>query len=343
MKAAGRIRYAPMKLWQAMVLVLFWGAPVSNTWAHESRPLYIEIREMQPRVFQVRWKVPASVAPFATPRIQMPEGCQNARQSNQTSGGSTLEGKDIFTCARDIRDAVLSIHYPGPNPVLSTMIRYSSASGQKLSAVLDPQQTTWRIPDRADAAGLIRDFLQLGIKHILSGADHLLLVLGLMLLVADRWVLLKTISAFTVAHSITLAAGTLGVVRVSAPLIETLIALSIFFLGPEIVRARNGGTSLTIRHPWIVAFSFGLLHGFGFATGLSTLGLPQAEIFPALLSFNVGVEIGQLGFIAVILLLAQAFRLMRVTWPAPLKALPTYAVGTLGACWTLRCMADLFS
>jgi hypothetical protein len=93
----------------------------------------------------------------------------------------------------------------------------------------------------------------------------------------------------------------------------------------------------------MVAFAFGLLHGFGFATGLSTLGLPQAEIFPALLSFNVGVEIGQLGFIAVILLLAQAFRLMRVTWPAPLKALPTYAVGTLGACWTLRCMADLFS
>jgi len=331
-----------MKICPAIALIFFGASCVSNTWAHESRPLYIEITEIQPHVYQVRWKVPSSVAAFATPRIQMPEGCQDVRRSNLTYGGSALEGKDIFTCGHDIHDAALSILYPGPNPALSTMIRYSSLSGQKLSALLDPQQAEWHIPNQNNILGMIQEYIRIGIKHILSGADHLLFVLGLLLIVSDRWVLLKTVSAFTVAHSITLAVATLGHVSMSTPLLDTLIALSIFFLGPEIVRVHRGGTSFTIRHPWIVAFAFGLLHGFGFATGLTTLGLSHAEIFPALLFFNIGVEIGQLGFIFFILALERAFRLMEITWPAPLRKLPTYTVGALGACWSIRCMAVLF-
>jgi hypothetical protein len=153
--------------------------------------------------------------------------------------------------------------------------------------------------------------------------------------------LVKTITAFTVAHSITLAIATLG--YASAPLLplNAAIALSILFLGPEIVRVQRGQTSFTIRHPWVVAFAFGLLHGFGFASGLTTMGLPPAEIPLALLVFNIGVEIGQLAFVFLILLLARAFRVLQIDWPRFMAALPAYAVGSLGAYWTIQRMAVL--
>jgi hydrogenase/urease accessory protein HupE len=179
-------------------------------------------------------------------------------------------------------------------------------------------------------------YLRLGTEHILLGVDHLLFVLGLLLIVADRWMLVKTITAFTVAHSITLAIATLG--YASAPLLplNAAIALSILFLGPEIVRRWRGETSFTIEHPWIVAFAFGLLHGFGFASGLTTLGLPQAEIPLALLLFNVGVETGQLFFVVLILLLERSFRTLEIAWPRVALALPGYVVGSLGAFWTIQ-------
>ena len=178
--------------------------------------------------------------------------------------------------------------------------------------------------------------MRLGVEHILLGVDHLLFVLGLLLIVGDRWMLVKTITSFTVAHSITLAIATLG--YASAPLLplNAAIALSILFLGPEIVRKWRGETSFTIRHPWIVAFAFGLLHGFGFASGLTTMGLPQAEIPLALLLFNVGVEVGQLFFVGLILGLERAFRTLEIRWPRFVEALPGYAVGSLGAYWTIQ-------
>ena len=129
----------------------------------------------------------------------------------------------------------------------------------------------------------------------------------------------------------------------SAPLLplNAAIALSILFLGPEIVRVRGGQTSFTIRHPWVVAFAFGLLHGFGFASGLTTMGLPPAEIPLTLLVFNLGVEVGQLGFVALILLLDRAFRALQILWPRFVAALPGYVVGSLGAYWTIQRVAVL--
>jgi hypothetical protein len=148
--------------------------------------------------------------------------------------------------------------------------------------------------------------------------------------------LVKTITAFTVAHSITLAIATLG--YASAPLLplNAAIALSILFLGPEVVRRERGETSLTIRRPWIVAFAFGLLHGFGFASGLTATGLPATEIPLALLLFNLGVEIGQIFFVFLMLMLARSFRKLEIAWPRPVGALPGYAVGSLGAYWTIQ-------
>ncbi|MER2602220.1 MAG: HupE/UreJ family protein, partial [Candidatus Competibacter phosphatis] len=184
-------------------------------------------------------------------------------------------------------------------------------------------------------------YLYLGIEHILLGVDHLLFVLGLLLIVRDRWMLIKTVTAFTVAHSITLAVATLGVAHVAPAPLNASIALSILFLGPEIVRSWRGETSFTIRHPWVVAFAFGLLHGFGFASGLTQLGLPESEIPLALLLFNVGVEIGQLAFVLGILLLERSFRLLELHWPRLIERLPGYLVGTLGAFWTIQRVAIL--
>ena len=167
-------------------------------------------------------------------------------------------------------------------------------------------------------------------------------MLGLLLIVKERWMLLKTVTAFTVAHSITLAIATLGYAEVPVLPLNAAIALSILFLGPEIVRSWRGETSLTIRHPWVVvAFAFGLLHGFGFASALTSAGLPRQELPLALVSFNVGVELGQLGFIALIVALERAFHILEVRWPRWAQALPGYTVGSLGAFWTVQRLALL--
>jgi hydrogenase/urease accessory protein HupE len=168
------------------------------------------------------------------------------------------------------------------------------------------------------------------------GVDHLLFVLGLLLIVGSRMMLLKTITSFTVAHSITLAIATLGYASAPLPPLNAAIALSILFLGPEIVRSWRGETSLTIRYPWVVAFMFGLLHGFGFASGLSTTGMPSVELPLALLFFNVGVELGQLVFVAVVLMLGRSFAILEMRWPLWVERAPGYAVGICGAYWTIQ-------
>jgi hypothetical protein len=183
--------------------------------------------------------------------------------------------------------------------------------------------------------------LKLGVEHIWLGVDHLLFVFGLLTLVQSRWMLLKTITAFTVAHSITLGLATFGYAHLPGTLLNAAIALSILILGVEIVRSGRGKTSLTILHPWIVAFAFGLLHGFGFASGLSALGLPAAGIPLALVMFNVGVEIGQVSFVLLILLLERSFRQLEIRWPLWVRALPGYTVGSLGAFWTIQRAAML--
>ena len=181
-----------------------------------------------------------------------------------------------------------------------------------------------------------------GIRHILFGVDHMLFVLGLLLIVADRWMLLKTVTAFTVAHSMTLAIATLGYAEVPVLPLNAAIALSILFLGPEIVRSWRGETSFTIRHPWVVAFAFGLLHGFGFASALTGAGLPRHELPLALVSFNVGVELGQIGFIVLLLGVQRAFGLLHIRWQGWVRVVPGYVVGSIGAFWTIERVGVLF-
>jgi hydrogenase/urease accessory protein HupE len=186
------------------------------------------------------------------------------------------------------------------------------------------------------------EYIGLGFHHIISGFDHLLFVLGLMLIVSGRRLLIKTITAFTVAHSITLALVVLGFADVPRPPLEAAIALSILFLGPEIVRTWRGETSLTIRYPWVVAFLFGLLHGFAFASGMSLAGMPKVEIPMALLFFNVGVEVGQMVFVFTALVLVGLSRRLQLSWPRWVEVLPGYLVGSLGAYWTIQRTVMMF-
>ena len=186
-------------------------------------------------------------------------------------------------------------------------------------------------------------YVSLGINHILLGIDHLLFVLGLIWLVRGKWMLVRTITSLTVAHSISLAAATFGWVGVPTAPLNAAIALSIVFVGVEIVKLNRGEVGLTARYPWVVAFSFGLLHGLGFATALTTLGIPQSTLPIALLFFNVGVEIGQLAFVFVVLALSWAHRRADATLPRWSASIPAYAIGTIATFWFLSRLPLIFA
>jgi hydrogenase/urease accessory protein HupE len=182
-------------------------------------------------------------------------------------------------------------------------------------------------------------YLRLGVEHILLGYDHLLFVLGLILVAASTRQLVMAITAFTAAHSITLAAAVLGVVHVPPKPVEAVIALSIAFVAVEIVRAREGKAGTAARAPWLVAFAFGLLHGFGFAGALSEIGMPEGHIPAALLFFNLGVEAGQLLFVAAVMVSAALVRLVRLPLPRWAALAPPYVIGSVAMFWVLQRVA----
>lgn len=184
-------------------------------------------------------------------------------------------------------------------------------------------------------------YLAIGVDHILKGVDHLLFVLGLIWIARGSWMLLKTITAFTLAHTVTLVAVTFGWVGVPEAFVNTMIALSIVFIGVEVLKAHEGQQTLTLRFPWAVSIFFGLLHGFGFANALTALGLPEQSVPLALLSFNLGVELGQIAFVLVILALAWSYRVMRIRWPVGIQAVPAYGIGGIAAFWFFDRAANL--
>jgi hypothetical protein len=311
--------------------------------AHEVRPAYLEINQTADTAYKVTWKKPTvgEVAIHLVPHL---------------SNGWLEEQPDEQQDAAGFLIQVWTIHASTPHPlagatitieglastITDVFVRIRLSNGQGLDAIARPETPVVQVTLVAgNSLGALRIVL-LGIEHILSGPDHLAFVFGLLLMVADRVKLLKTVSAFTLAHSLTLAAVSLGYINLPTALLDALIALSILFLAPEALRARSGGTSLTIRHPWIVAFAFGLLHGMGFASGLTSLGLEKSSLIDALVSFNIGVEIGQIGFILLILALQRALRVMRISWPPPLALAPSYTIGALGVLWTAQNCAAVF-
>jgi len=321
-------------LFAAALLVLLAGLPAAH--AHESRPAYLEIKETAPGRYSILWRTPVLAGMRLPVALKLPEGVRNVEEpSVQELTDSQLERRSIDAGPDGL--AGKRIEFPGLQlTITDVLVRIERLDGTHSTEIVRPQRPWLEIAAPRGAWASARLFVGQGIEHILLGVDHLLFVLGLLAIVRTPWMLVKTITAFTLAHSLTLAAATFGVASVPAAPLNVAIALSILFLGPEIVRARRGGTSFTIRHPWVVAFAFGLLHGFGFASGLAALGLPKGEIPLALLAFNVGVEIGQLAFVALVLLLVRAFTVLRVQWPRLAELAPAYVVGSLGAFWTIQ-------
>lgn len=315
--------------------VVCWLGALCVVHAHELQPAYLELQQTGAETWHVLWKLPARADLKDAIRPRLPENCKPTGEPVQARIGADSIKRFSITAPGGLDNRVIAVEGAAA-AIADVLVRIVRLDGSiqifrltptALSHVIEPLPSRWQ-----QAA----TYLRLGIEHILMGVDHLLFVLGLLLIVRNRWMLLKTVTAFTVAHSITLAIATLGYASAPLPPLNAAIALSILFLGPEMVRAKRGETSLTIRQPWLVAFAFGLLHGFGFASGLTSLGLSHGEIPLALLLFNVGVEIGQLFFILLIVGLERSFRILEIRWPRWAVSAPAYTVGSLGAYWTIQ-------
>jgi hydrogenase/urease accessory protein HupE len=313
-------------------LVLAWVAPGAH--AHEVRPGYLLVKELSQERFDVTWKVPASGEYRLSLYVRLPKECEGKPLEGSFVAGAFVERWNA-RCPGGLVGKSITIDGLSATRT-DVLARVERLDGTTQTARLTPEQTSFEVSRSPDRLEVAQTYFVLGFHHILLGVDHLLFVLGLLLIVSDRWMLLKTITSFTIAHSITLAIATLGYASAPIPPLNAAIALSILFLGPEIVRVWRGQTSFTIRHPWVVAFAFGLLHGFGFASGLTTMGLPQKEIPVSLLFFNLGVEAGQLAFVVIVLMLERAFRNLQIRWPRVVELLPGYAVGSLGAFWLIQ-------
>lgn len=304
--------------------------------ADDLRPGYLELRQVDAETYDVFWKVPARgedlrlglylVLPEDSIKLSEPRGAFHAgayseRWRVKRPGG--LLGQTVRI------DGLSSM-------VTDVLVRVERSDGTTQVARLLPSNPAFVVEAAAGRAEVVYTYFGLGVEHILMGIDHLLFVLALLLLVRDLRKLIWTITAFTAAHSITLSLAALDIIRIPIPPVEACIAFSIVFVAAEIIRYRQGTPGLTERHPWLVAFTFGLLHGLGFAAALGKIGLPQTEIPAALLFFNVGVETGQLLFVATVLCLARLLRALRMPLPAASRVLLVYAIGSLASFWTLE-------
>jgi HupE / UreJ protein len=322
----------------ALALTLLALALCEPAGADDFKPAYFHVRQTGPDTYELLWKVPArdeqellAVAPvlpqgtedLSVRRVSYAAGASVMRWTVRVPGG--FEGKAVeFTNLSRTR--------------LDVLARYERADGSEQVARVLPVHPVFTLTASPGRLEVVTTYTRIGIEHILLGVDHLLFVLALLLIVSSTRRLLVTITAFTLAHSITLALATLDVVRIPGPPVEATIALSIVFVASEILRLRQGHQGLAARKPWIIAFAFGLLHGLGFAGALAEVGLPQHAIPLALLFFNVGVELGQICFVVVVLaftFLAPKFTAGR----APLqwaKTALTYVIGAVASYWVLE-------
>ena len=302
--------------------------------AHEIRPAYLEIKQETDSTYSVLWKIPliSNKSPKLDPVL--PTGFQLQEQQAsflsdayiRTYQGyypDRLNGKTIAMKGQELT-------------LMDVLVRIQLLDESSYTLLLQPDHPTATIPIEPSKWEVVKLYTQLGIEHILIGIDHLLFVLGLLLLVQGIGPLIKTITAFTVAHSITLGAATFNLITLPSAPVEAVIALSILFLAREYISVKEGRESLTARYPWVVAFTFGLLHGFGFAGALSDIGFPQQEVPLALFTFNIGVEIGQLLFIGMIYLVLSIWRRIRLPLPEWTWRLVPYAMGAVAGFWLIE-------
>jgi hydrogenase/urease accessory protein HupE len=320
-------------LWPLVICLV---ATASGALADEFRPALLEITESEPGWYAVTWNVPLSNGePFAIapkfPEQMKPLGPPSTRRSQNEFIEKSLwrSGSDALVGG--------TIEIEGLTAVpIDVIVQIRLADGSEHSAILRPASPSYVVPERSTKWTVAASYWKIGTIHILEGQDHLLFVLALLLIVPNLWMLFKTITAFTVAHSVIHAQATNRNVNMPGPPTEAVIALSILFLAVEIMHGREGRVTLTEKYPWVVALAFGLVHGLGFAGALAEVGLPQQEIPIALLMFNVGVETGQILFVCAMLLVIAAFKKVPLNWPQGSWRLLPYTIGSIAAFWILQ-------
>jgi hydrogenase/urease accessory protein HupE len=315
---------------------------VAGVQAHEVRPGYLALRQTGAESFDVLWKVPARGGLRLGLHARLPDTCRDlVPPSSYIGGGASTELRSV-TCPGDLTGRTITID--GLSGTLTdVLVRIERSDGTTQVTRLSPAEPSFVVEAAPSAMQVAGTYLGLGVEHILLGIDHLLFVLALLILVEGRRRLVATITAFTVAHSLTLGAATLGFVNIPQTPVEAVIALSIVFVAAEIVHTRQGRPGLTQRWPWIVAFTFGLLHGFGFAGALTGIGLPAQAVPLALLFFNVGVEAGQLLFVAACFTLFAVASRMVVRTPAWVWRIPAYGIGSVATFWMIERVIGFWS
>lgn len=336
------------RLIAALALCWFVSGPTAE--AHESRPLYVEITEHEGGSFTMKWRTPASVPRNNVPEVALP-ACRAASPVGTIRGPGGPVSQRLYRCAEGLPRAAIEVRYPLFNPSVSTLLQVRWSSGETRSVLASPKDTAIALPGRETTGGVAKEYFVLGVEHIWSGYDHLFFVACLVLIAGTVRRVLITITGFTIAHSITLALAALQIVRVPVPPVEATIALSVVFLATELVRDRR--ETLTWRYPIAVSASFGLLHGFGFASVLSEIGLPQTEVPAALLFFNVGVEAGQIVFVLALVgafLFARGIsgrlgmaEFLNAINPSYVQRAAGYGVGVFASFWLIERVAGYWA
>ena len=310
----------------------------ANALAHDARPVAVTITEALPGIYQATLRVPPTVEAGNVPVLVWPASCAAAGDDSA-----------LVRCAGGLTGRQFTLDYPVFNPSLATYYRLEALDGAVSSSMLAPNEEAWTVPAAMTRSRIAGDYLVLGVEHIIGGLDHLLFVLGLLVIARTPKRILLAVTGFTLAHSITLSLSSLGLINIPIVPVEAAIALSILFLAHEI--SRQQADSLTYRYPMLVSFSFGLLHGLGFASALGEIGLARNEVFISLLFFNLGVEAGQVLFIlavvGLVLLVGRAAR--RQGQPAVARSegvarrmdlLASYVIGVPSAYWLIERVAQ---
>jgi hypothetical protein len=321
-----------------LFIIVFLIEVSSSLSAHTIRPAYLEVFATAEKSYAIKWKVPIEEKITLDVMPKFPKGCISDKESFYK-----VYDKDIIlsywtlTCREPLLGKEITIDNIKKDKV--EVLFYFKQDDVSYFYKINSKNSIAKIDNKTENFTVIKEYTFLGIKHILLGYDHLLFVLGLLFIVVGWRMLIKTITSFTLAHSITLGLSILGYAVVDTKFIEALIALSIVILAVEIIYVYHGKKGLLSKYPWIIAFFFGLIHGFGFAFVLIELGLPQSQLTLALLFFNVGIEVGQLLFIGVMIflyfLLKNFFsneKLLRG------KVFVVYLIGSLASYWLIERM-----
>jgi len=302
--------------------------------AHEVRPGYLQLKQIDQQTYEMFWKVPSIGDAAPKLRVVLPGNPEITQIGRPQFSGTFIVFNYHVKFKGPLSGQTLFIEGL-KKTLIDVLVRIEYLTGEEVVFMLQPDKDQMVVPGRTTTWDVIKTYTYLGMIHIWMGIDHLLFVLALMIITLGFKKILKTITAFTVAHSITLSLSILGYASLPGPPVEAVIALSIVFLAVEILRIQEGKQTLTSRKPWLVAFVFGLLHGFGFAGALTDVGLPQTEIPLALAFFNVGVEIGQIAFVIVVLMALWALR--KLNWKkGSYQKIAPYAIGSVAAFWVVE-------